>query len=84
MLQCSEVANLKRLLEEYRARCESLGEPTKYHAEGCLHSSKREMIISNEVIEEGQETRKLAKALYLKRCDGVHKNVAGERLSVCK
>lgn len=84
MLQCSEVANLKGLLEEYRARCESLGEPTKYHAEGCLHSSKPEMIISNEVMEEGQRTSKLARALYFRRCDGVYKNVAGERLSMRK
>ncbi len=62
---------------------EKMLERKRAHAEGCLGSRKPDMTVSRATTEAGDGTSELAKALYFRRCDGVYKNIASQRLSIC-
>ena len=57
--------------------------PTKIHAEGCLHSTKPELVIAGASRNhDGSMTGDLATSLFFMRCDGSFKNIKAIKLEI--
>lgn len=54
--------------------------PTQIHVVGCLHSHDPEVTIQ-ETYVDSETTSRLAKSVYFRRCDGIFKNIMGEKLA---
>ena len=69
-----------------RTAVRSMLQPVKNHRNGCLRSNIPEVIIAGGTSDTNEqdvgegEKGDLASSLYFKRCDGVFKNVKGEKL----